>query len=62
MCLCVVCRCSDHVHRDYKMGGYHRVHIGDVYNARYRVVKKLGWGHFSTVWCVQCLSVCRCMC
>lgn len=24
--------------------------IGDVYHDRYLVVKKLGWGHFSTVW------------
>ena len=31
--------------------GYHRVQIGDSFsNGRYRVVKKLGWGHFSTVW------------
>jgi hypothetical protein len=37
-------------HRDYKVGGYHRVQLGDTYNSRYRVVKKLGWGHFSTVW------------
>lgn len=24
--------------------------IGDVFDQRYRVVRKLGWGHFSTVW------------
>lgn len=24
--------------------------IGDLFNARYHVVRKLGWGHFSTVW------------
>jgi len=24
--------------------------IGEVYNDRYTVLKKLGWGHFSTVW------------
>ncbi|CAI5461485.1 unnamed protein product [Closterium sp. Yama58-4] len=36
---------------DYKRGGYHHVKIGDSFrNGRYRVVKKLGWGHFSTVW------------
>ena len=23
---------------------------GELYNNRYRVVKKLGWGYFSTVW------------
>lgn len=34
----------------YKLGGYHQVNIGDKFNARYNVVEKLGWGHFSTVW------------
>ncbi|GEM10543.1 SFRS protein kinase [Rhodotorula toruloides] len=39
---------------DYEAGGYHPVRIGDVYgpNDRYVVVRKLGWGHFSTV-CVN---------
>ncbi|KAF7255806.1 hypothetical protein EG68_07074 [Paragonimus skrjabini miyazakii] len=32
------------------LGGYHPVKIGQVYNGRYHVVRKLGWGHFSTVW------------
>ncbi|CAI2348411.1 unnamed protein product [Caenorhabditis sp. 36 PRJEB53466] len=36
--------------RDYKRGGYHPVNIGDVFNGRYHVIRKLGWGHFSTVW------------
>lgn len=37
---------------DYESGGYHPVRIGDVYgpNDRYVIVRKLGWGHFSTVW------------
>lgn len=35
---------------DYKYGGYHPVHIGDEFAGRYVVVRKLGWGHFSTVW------------
>jgi len=35
---------------DYTPGGYHSVHIGDVYKKQYQVVRKLGWGHFSTVW------------
>jgi len=35
---------------DYKKGGYHPVKISDVYNNRYVVLRKLGWGHFSTVW------------
>eukprot|EP00931_Biecheleriopsis_adriatica_P086052 TRINITY_DN60789_c0_g1_i1.p1 TRINITY_DN60789_c0_g1~~TRINITY_DN60789_c0_g1_i1.p1 ORF type:complete len:601 (-),score=135.47 TRINITY_DN60789_c0_g1_i1:109-1911(-) len=34
----------------YRKGGYHVVSIGEVYNGRYRVIAKLGWGHFSTVW------------
>eukprot|EP00741_Cyanophora_paradoxa_P015636 tig00020903_g15093.t1 len=35
----------------YKKGGYHPVNIGETYkNGRFLVVKKLGWGHFSTVW------------
>jgi len=37
----------------YKVGGYHRVKVGEVYNQRYVVIKKLGWGHFSTVWMVK---------
>jgi len=35
---------------DYRKGGYHAVSIGDLFNAKYRVISKLGWGHFSTVW------------
>ena len=36
--------------KDYCKGGYHVVNIDDVYNNRYNVLRKLGWGHFSTVW------------
>ncbi|KZO92415.1 kinase-like protein, partial [Calocera viscosa TUFC12733] len=37
--------------QDYVRGGYHPVHIGDTFSdGRYVVVRKLGWGHFSTVW------------
>ncbi|KAI9357988.1 kinase-like domain-containing protein [Zopfochytrium polystomum] len=36
---------------DYVKGGYHPVSIGDRYNDnRYTILRKLGWGHFSTVW------------
>eukprot|EP00923_Selenidium_pygospionis_P028222 GHVN01050839.1.p1 GENE.GHVN01050839.1~~GHVN01050839.1.p1 ORF type:complete len:979 (+),score=221.71 GHVN01050839.1:2704-5640(+) len=34
----------------YKKGGYHPIRVGEIYNNRYRVEAKLGWGHFSTVW------------
>ena len=32
------------------LGGYHPVRMGETYNSSV-VVRKLGWGHFSTVWC-----------
>ncbi|TBU29016.1 kinase-like protein [Dichomitus squalens] len=37
----------------YKPGGYHPIRIGEVYNNSYRVVRRLGWGRYSTVWLVQ---------
>merc|ERR1719146_625013 len=40
----------------YRKGGYHAVTIGEIYNQRYKVLAKLGWGHFSTVWLCQDLS------
>jgi len=36
---------------DYVVGGYHPVSVGDVYDERYKVLHKLGWGVYSTVWC-----------
>ena len=43
---------------EYGKGGYHRVSIGDRFGwgNRYRVERKLGWGHFSTVWIVSDLE------
>ncbi|KAA8904220.1 hypothetical protein TRICI_005595 [Trichomonascus ciferrii] len=39
---------------DYCKGGYHPVRVGEKYKeGRYVVVRKLGWGHFSTVWLAQ---------
>ena len=36
---------------DYCKGGYHPVTVGESFkDGRYIVVRKLGWGHFSTVW------------
>lgn len=41
----------DEPRSDYKEGGYHPATIGDCYhNGRYVLEKKLGFGHFSTVW------------
>ncbi|KDE09377.1 CMGC/SRPK protein kinase [Microbotryum lychnidis-dioicae p1A1 Lamole] len=47
-----VCTDEEEKLSDYEPGGYHPVRIGDVYGPknRYVIVRKLGWGHFSTVW------------
>jgi serine/threonine-protein kinase SRPK3 len=42
---------SEEDQEDYVKGGYHPVNIGNVFSGgRYVVVRKLGWGHFATVW------------
>lgn len=36
---------------DYCKGGYHPVSVGETFkDGRYIITRKLGWGHFSTVW------------
>ncbi|KAF2157318.1 kinase-like protein [Myriangium duriaei CBS 260.36] len=38
----------------YKPGGYHPIHIGDrVKDGQYKILHKLGWGAFSTVWAAR---------
>ena len=34
----------------YRSGGYHPVHLEDVFNSKYKVIGKLGHGRHSTVW------------
>ena len=41
---------------DYKIGGYHPVHVGEIFLDRYIIIQKLGWGHFSTVWLTKDLK------
>lgn len=35
---------------DYTKGGYYPVRISEILIGRYYMIRKLGWGHFSTVW------------
>lgn len=43
---------SENVERlsNYDEGGFHPVHLGEVYNRHYEVIHKLGHGGFATVW------------
>ncbi|KAH7322406.1 serine protein kinase [Stachybotrys elegans] len=42
---------------DYRPGGYHPVHLGDVlHDGQYKVIRKLGEGSFSTVWLTRDLK------
>ncbi|OAA34184.1 Protein kinase-like domain protein [Metarhizium rileyi] len=40
----------------YCLGGLHPVYIGDVFNDRYKVLNKIGYGVYSTVWLVRDLK------
>lgn len=41
----------------YRLGGFHPVYIGDVYNERYEILRKIGYGQYSTVWLVKDLTL-----
>ncbi|XP_039627018.1 SRSF protein kinase 2 isoform X1 [Polypterus senegalus] len=41
---------------EYCSGGYHPIKIGDIFKRQYQVLRKLGWGYFSTVWLCQDLQ------
>ena len=44
---------TEPLHR-YHRGGYHPVHLGDyLSNGRYKILHKLGWGGYSTVWAAR---------
>lgn len=40
----------------YRPGGFHPVYIGDIFNGRYKVLNKIGYGGYSTVWLVKDLQ------
>lgn len=40
----------------YQPGGFHPVYIGDIFNDRYKVLNKIGYGQYSTVWLVKDLQ------
>ncbi|CAG8897677.1 unnamed protein product [Penicillium egyptiacum] len=44
---------SEEDHTLYRPGGFHPVHLGDVFNYHYEVLRKLGYGRYSTVWLVK---------
>lgn len=39
--------------KEYEAGGYKAVVIGEILGDRYEVMRKLGFGHYSTVWLCQ---------
>ena len=44
---------AEPLHR-YRAGGYHPVRLGDLLeDGRYKVLRKLGWGGYSTVWAAR---------
>lgn len=44
---------AEPLHR-YHKGGYHPVYLGDcLSDGRYKVLHKLGWGGYSTVWAAR---------
>lgn len=41
----------------YRPGGYHPIHIGDILKeGRYKIIQKLGFGGYSTVWAARDLA------
>ncbi|KAL7917591.1 kinase-like domain-containing protein [Trichoderma austrokoningii] len=40
----------------YRPGGLHPVYIGDIFNDRYKILSKIGYGRYSTVWLVRDLQ------
>lgn len=44
---------AEPLHR-YRRGGYHPIRLGDLLkDGRYKILHKLGWGGYSTVWAAR---------
>ena len=44
---------AEPLHR-YRRGGYHPIRLGDLLkDGRYKVLHKLGWGGYSTIWAAR---------
>jgi len=37
----------------YRTGRFHPVRVGELYDSKYKVLRKLGYGQYSTVWLVR---------
>lgn len=42
--------------RYYCKGGFHPIHLDDILQNRYRIVNKLGYGSYGTIWLVEDLD------
>ncbi|KAF3481876.1 serine protein kinase Sky1 [Arthroderma uncinatum] len=45
-----ISKLSEESYQMYRPGGYHPARLGDMFDGKYQVVKKLGYGEYSTVW------------
>ena len=44
--------------KDYCKGGYHPITIGSIFNQRYHVIRKLGWGKKRSIYSFKSLEDC----
>ena len=45
-----VSKLSEESLQKYSPGGYHPTRLGEVFDGKYHVVRKLGYGQYSTMW------------
>ncbi len=56
--VCLHCEVDAEPLRRYRNGGYHPTHLGDTFkDGRYKILYKLGWGGFATVWLASDLKL-----